>query len=147
MQLTSPAFALSAHIPAAHTCKGSGVAPALVFNGVPSEAKSLALIMHDPDAPAGDFTHWTLWNVPADTTTLGDGPMPEGVLEGMNDFGAIGYGAPCPPPAQTHRYFFELYALDTVIDELDAGAPRVMLEQAMQGHVLAKAELTGLASA
>jgi Raf kinase inhibitor-like YbhB/YbcL family protein len=146
MQLTSPAFAPGAHIPAAHTCKGSGTAPALAVDGVPNGAKSLALIVHDPDAPAGDFVHWTLWNLPAETTAFGENPLPDGTLEGGNDFGSIGYGAPCPPSG-THHYVFELYALDDVIGELNAGASRAMLEQAMQGHVLAQAQLIGLASA
>jgi Raf kinase inhibitor-like YbhB/YbcL family protein len=145
VQLTSPAFDTNQPIPAMHTSKGEGVSPQLVIAGVPAGAQSLALIVHDPDAPSGDFTHWVAWNISATTTLLPEGRVPEGTLQGVNDFGTIGYGAPSPPSG-THRYIFELYALDTPLP-LQTGASRTSLESAMNGHIVAQAQLMGTVSA
>jgi Raf kinase inhibitor-like YbhB/YbcL family protein len=150
MTLSSPAFDHQGSIPARLTCDGANVSPALRWNGVPETAKSLALIVTDPDAPDPKapkmtWVHWVLYGIPPDATELreaisGKG-LPEGTLEGTNDWGKTGYGGPCPPIGR-HRYVFTLYALDTVLSDL-GGPRRDRLEAAMAGHVLAKAELIG----
>ncbi len=145
MQLTSPSFEDNQPVPAKHTSKGAGVNPQLMIDGVPAGAQSLTLIMHDPDAPSGDFTHWVVWNISATATLLPEGRLPEGTLQGASDFGTVGYGPPAPPSG-THRYIFELYALNTQIP-LQTGASRAALEAAMDGHVMATTQLTGLVSA
>jgi len=110
----------------------------------PAEAKSLALIMHDPDAVSGDFTHWLLWDIPASTDVLAANSFPVGAVQGNNGTGKSGYIGPCPPAGTgTHHYIFELYALDTNLG-LQTDVNRQQLEQAMEGHVLAEAKLTGL---
>lgn len=150
LTIRSPAFAANGSIPALHTCEGKDASPALEFSGAPPGTKSLALIVHDPDAPdpkapRTDWVHWVLYDLPADCKGLpqgvGDSALPAGALPGLNDWKRGGYGGPCPPIGR-HRYFFELYALDTVLDDL--GTPtRQRLERAFAGHVLAKAELIG----
>jgi len=125
-------------IPDKYTCKGEDVSPPLSITGFSKDAKSLAIIMDDPDAPGGTFLHWVLWGLPPKTSIL------EGTQEGdggMTDFGNSGYGGPCPPPGKPHRYFFRVYALDSV-PEL-ASATRKGLEAAMKGHILAQGELMG----
>ena len=144
--LTSPAFAPGGAIPAAHTCDGADASPALEWSGAPAGTKSFALVVHDPDAPAGDWLHWVAWNIPAATRALPAGvstkdPLPDGTRQGRNDFGRPGYGGPCPPGG-THHYVFSLRALDTTL-ALPAKASRDAIEKAMQGHVLATADLTG----
>jgi Raf kinase inhibitor-like YbhB/YbcL family protein len=109
---------------------------------VPSTARSLVIIVDDPDAPAGTWVHWTVWNIAPDTRSIPENAVPVGAVEGITSFGAQGWGGPCPP-AGTHRYFFKLFALDTVL-KLDASADKAVLEKAMGGHVLAKAERLGL---
>lgn len=146
MELTSPAFAPGHAIPPAHTCDGADASPPLAWSGVPEAAKTLALIVDDPDAPRGSWLHWTLWDLPPRPHQLAGGVPPHKVLpslarQGVNDFGNLGWGGPCPP-AGTHRYVFRLYALDAPL-ALAAGASRRELEAAMQGHVLAQAELMG----
>src|SRR5207253_1927081 len=146
MQLTSPAFEPGRSIPSLYTCDGKDLSPPLAWSGAPAGTKSFALITDDPDAPAGTWVHWVLWNLPATLTDLKGGVHAErelagGARQGTNDFGTIGYGGPCPPSG-THRYFFKLYALDTVLD-LKEGAAKQELEAAMHGHILAKAELMG----
>jgi len=144
-RLTSTAFADGANIPDTYTCKGENVSPTLGIVGVPKGTASLALILHDPDATAGgDFLHWTVWNIPADTTVIDENTVPFGAAVGTNDFGAARYGGPCPPPGAQHHYVFDLYALDAAQLPLEAGAARHELENAMQGHVLAQTSLTGL---
>ena len=148
--LTSPAFAPGGEIPSRCTCEGKGVAPALSWAGVPPESKSLALIVDDPDAPDPaapkmTYVHWVLYNLPATVNGLPEGVtsagLPKGTREGLNDWKRTGYGGPCPPIGR-HRYFHKLYALDVTLPEL--GTPtKLALEAAMQGHVLAKAELMG----
>jgi len=145
MQLTSPAFAPNNPIPDQFTCKGAGISPPLNIASVPMGTQSLVLAMHDPDAPGGDFTHWTMWNIAPTTTSLPAGMAPGGAVMGRNDFDRIGYGHPCPPSG-THRYVFELLALDTRL-QLASGASRNTLSHALQGHVLARASLIGIVSA
>ncbi len=143
--LTSPAFDTT--IPAQFTCKGEDVSPRLQWSGAPAHTASFALIMDDPDAPAGTWVHWVLWNLPETTRSLPQGvpkreQLGDGARQGRSSFGKVGYGGPCPPAGQTHRYFFRLYALDTKLD-LAAGAERSELDSAMKGHVLAETEYMG----
>lgn len=140
--LTSPAFEDGAVIPSVHTCDGRNEVPQLQWIHPPEGTRSFVLIVDDPDAPKGTFTHWVQVNIPATVSELGDGAVPGDA--GKNDFQQDGYGGPCPPPNHgEHRYFFRLYALDLDALEVEAGAPRDKVEQAMQGHVLDTAELMG----
>jgi Raf kinase inhibitor-like YbhB/YbcL family protein len=148
MQLTSTAFAQGGEIPAVHTCEGPDRSPPLAWSGVPSGARSLALIVDDPDAPDPKapkmtYVHWVLYNLPAADGGLGEGAarLPPGTAEGISDFKRLGYGGPCPPIGR-HRYFFKLYALDTRLPDLSQPT-KARLEEAMQGHVLERAELMG----
>lgn len=145
--LTTTAFSPGSEIPARFTCSGPNLSPALAWKGVPVGARTLALIVDDPDAPSGTWTHWLVWNLPAQAGELPEGVPATEVLEsgarqGTSDFGRVGYGGPCPPPGRPHRYFFKLYALDAALD-LKPGATRGELEAAMAPHVLAKAEVMG----
>ncbi len=142
LSLSSPAFRHNEHIPQKFTCDGADVSPQLLIGNVPAGTKSLALIVDDPDAPRGTWVHWVVWNISPDMKELKEGVVPSGAHQGMNDFRQIEYGGPCPPSG-THRYFFKLYALDTVLS-LGANSSKANLERAMQGHTLAKAELIGL---
>ena len=144
MQISSPAFADGATIPAKFTADGADINPALVISGVPAGAKSLVLIMDDPDAPGGTWNHWLLWNLGPATTTIAEDSTPAGAVAGRNDFGETLYRGPSPPSG-THRYFFRLLALDTKLD-LPAGADRAALDRAVKDHVLARAVLMGLYS-
>ena len=144
--ISSGAFAEGGTIPVEYTCDGKDMSPPLVFSGIPDSAKSIALVMDDPDAPGKTWVHWIIYNIPAGTKQLAEGIPPTGTLndgsmQGTSDFGKTGYGGPCPPSG-THRYYFKAYALDTVLD-LQSGASKGQLEKAMQGHVLAKSELMG----
>lgn len=140
IKITSSAFHEGGHIPSKFTCDGSDASPPLQITGVPSEAKSLALIADDPDAPGGLFTHWLIWNIPPQTNSIAEGGAPKGV-HGTNDFGKSGYKGPCPPPG-THRYSFKIFALDRELD-LRALAKRSQVDAAMKGHVIAQGELVG----
>ncbi len=150
LSITSPAFSQQGEIPSVHTCEGADSAPPLRFGGVPAGAKSLALIVDDPDAPdprapQRTFVHWVLHDVPPDAPDLPEGAsakdLPKGTREGTNDWKRVGYGGPCPPIGR-HRYFFKLYALDTVLGDL--GHPtKAKLLDAMKGHVLEEAQLMG----
>ena len=147
MQLTSAVFTDGAAIPAKHTCDARNVSPPLKWSGLPVGAKSLALIMDDPDAPVGTWVHWVLYDLPATTSELAeDAPKSQylagGAKQGLNDFRHLGYGGPCPPRGNPHRYFFKLYALDVVLD-LKPGLTKKELEQAMEKHILAQAQLMG----
>ncbi len=144
MQLTSDSFAHQSPIPDDYTCKGKNLSPSLRIADPPAGTKSLVLVLHDPDAPKGDFLHWTVWNIPPTTFLVKENSVPDSATQGMNDFGKVGYGGPCPPSG-THRYVFELYALNTLLD-LPAGASAADLQAAMESHVLEKAGLTGLVS-
>lgn len=145
--LKSNAFAQGSDIPQKFTCDGPDVSPALSWSEPPTGTQSLGLIMDDPDAPAGTWVHWVLYELPASTRELGenvpkDRELTNGARQGQNDFGRTGYGGPCPPRGSSHRYFFKLYALDAKTN-LKPGASKAELEKAMQGHILAKAELMG----
>ncbi len=144
MQIYSDAFEENQHIPKKYTCDGQGVSPPLRITNIPGEAESLVLIADDPDAPNGLFTHWLIWNIPADTNLIEEDSVPEGGLQGANSGGKIGYFPPCPPEG-THRYFFRIYALDTNLDA-EIGAERNKLEQLIDGHILDQVELIGLYS-
>lgn len=141
--LTSPAFPEGAAIPASFTCEGQNRMPTLEWMHAPESTKSFALIVDDPDAPNGLFTHWLLFDIPATTTSLHDGERSVGIA-GRNDFQKIGYGGPCPPPNHgDHRYYFKLFAVDTETLNLPEGATRKEIDEALQGHVLETAELMG----
>jgi len=140
MKITSSAFQEGGNIPSKFTCDGSDTSPPLQIAGVPSEAKSLVLIADDPDAPGGLFTHWLVWNIPPQTSSIAEGSAVNGV-QGTNDFGKSGYRGPCPPPG-VHRYVFKIFALDRELD-LRSGAKRSQLDAAMKGHVVAQGELMG----
>jgi Raf kinase inhibitor-like YbhB/YbcL family protein len=148
--LTSAAFAALGAIPTLHTCEGRDVSPPLAWTGVPANARSLVLIVDDPDAPDPKaprmtWVHWVLYNLPPTTSGLGEGvassALPAGTREGTNDWKRTGYGGPCPPIGR-HRYFHKLYALDVLLADLGP-ATKADVEAAMQGHVLAQAELVG----
>jgi Raf kinase inhibitor-like YbhB/YbcL family protein len=150
LKLVSGAFGEGESIPAMYTCQGEDVSPPLSWSGVPDQAKSLALIVDDPDAPdprapKRTWVHWVLYNIPPDASGLLQGVDPEklppGTEEGLNDWGRTGYGGPCPPIGR-HRYFLKLYALDTELEGL-SNPTKAQLESAMQGHVIAQAELVG----
>lgn len=144
MKLSSPGFTHNGVIPSKYTCDGADVNPALMIEAVPGEAKSLALIMDDPDAPRGTWVHWVVWNIDPKTTEIGENTVPSGAKQGMNDFRRKEYGGPCPPSG-THRYYFKVYALDAVLD-LDERATKAKLEAAMKDHIIGRCELIGLYS-
>lgn len=150
LQILSSAFSPNAEIPAQYTCEGKDISPPLAWSGVPPGAKSLVLIVDDPDAPDPaspkmTWVHWVLYNLPLDVTALPEGvlsgDLPAGAHEGMNDWKRTGYGGPCPPIGR-HRYFFKLYALDVVLPDLHRPT-KTQLERAMQGHIVGKDELIG----
>ncbi len=145
--ISSSAFQEGESIPAKYTCDGQDISPPLKWGEPPAGAGSFALIVDDPDAPGGVFTHWVLFNLPPDTSELPEAApaspqLTGGALQGVNDFGRVGYGGPCPPSG-THRYQFTLYALDKSLD-LEAGASKQQVLEAMQGHVVARGQLTGM---
>ena len=148
--VTSPGFSPGGEIPAAHTCEGGDVSPELRWSGVPNGARSLALIVDDPDAPdpaapQRTWVHWVVYDIPPDTSRLSEDTrrhgLPRGAREGKNDWGKTGYGGPCPPSGR-HRYVHKLYALDCLLGERGP-LSKAQLERAMAGHVLASAELVG----
>ncbi len=146
MELKSAAFQPGAVIPAKYTCDGEDISPPLNWSDPPAGTKSLALISDDPDAPVGTWVHWVIWNIPANARALEENlpkapSLANGAKQGTTDFRRIGYGGPCPPSG-THRYFFKLYALDTTLN-LPASTTKKDLEKAMDGHILAQAELIG----
>jgi len=150
LKLISSAFSTGGNIPVEHTCEGADLSPPLSWSGIPAGTKSLALIVDDPDAPDPaaprmTWVHWLLYNLPPAAAGLPEGvapaALPAGTREGLNDWKRTGYGGPCPPIGR-HRYFHKLYALDTLLPDLERPS-KVRLEKAMQGHVLAQAELIG----
>jgi Raf kinase inhibitor-like YbhB/YbcL family protein len=150
LTITSTAFTHEGAIPRTYTCQGNDISPPLAWSGVPGDAKSLVLIVDDPDAPDPAkplrvWVHWVLYNLPPDTTGLAEAikeaDLPKGTAGGLNDWERTGYGGPCPPIGR-HRYFFKLYALDTVLEGL-ATPTKKQVEAAMQGHVLAEAVVMG----
>ncbi|HKE90728.1 MAG TPA: YbhB/YbcL family Raf kinase inhibitor-like protein [Gemmatimonadales bacterium] len=147
--LTSSAFSEGASIPEKFTCDGANVSPALTWSGAPASTQTFVLIADDPDAPAGTWVHWVLFNLPGKTNALPENVARDETLstlgnaaQGRNDFKKIGYGGPCPPPGKPHRYFFKLYALDTSLD-LHSGATKAQLEAAIHGHIVGSAQLVG----
>jgi Raf kinase inhibitor-like YbhB/YbcL family protein len=145
MIITSPSFIDGGKIPKKFTCDGGEINPELQILNVPDEAISLALIMHDPDAPReGGFTHWVVWNIDPQTTLIKEESIPPGAVEGANGSGRVGYAPPCPPPGHgVHHYHFKLYALDVAID-LPEGDSAAELMEAIKGHLLEQAEFIGL---
>ncbi|MGB9707708.1 MAG: YbhB/YbcL family Raf kinase inhibitor-like protein [Microgenomates group bacterium] len=141
IKIQSSAFKQGEMIPEKYTCKGEDINPPLTIENVPTNAKSLALIIDDPDAPMETFTHWLLWNINPKTKEIKENSLPAGAILGINDFGKTAYGGPCPPSG-VHRYYFKVYALDIILD-LPAGANRSQLEKAIEGHILDYAELMG----
>lgn len=142
--LSTTAFQPDGNIPAIYTCDGRNHSPELNWMKAPADTQSFALIIEDPDAPNGTFTHWVLFDIPAGTSQLPTGSAGVGV-EGRNDFHYEKYGGPCPPPNHgEHRYYFRLFALDVATLDLQRGASRQQVERAMEGHVLDQAELMGL---
>lgn len=150
MNLRAPAFHHDGAIPARYTCDGDDVSPELRWSGIPADTKSLVLIVDDPDAPDPaapkmTWVHWVLYNLPPSAAGLPEHTtsrdLPAGTKEGLNDWKRTGYGGPCPPIG-THRYFHKLYALDVVLPDLGQ-ATKVQLENAMRGHILARAEVVG----
>lgn len=142
LNISSPAFENNAHIPDTYTCKGRNISPPLLIGSIPAAARSLALILEDPDAPSGIFVHWVMWNITPGTKEISENSSPRGSQQGLNDFRKNGYIGPCPPSG-THRYFFRIYALDTLLN-LHSAATRKDLEKAMKGHILDQASVTGL---
>lgn len=144
MNLTSSAFQNNGIIPSKYTCDGENINPPLKIFGIPQNTQSLVLIVDDPDSPTGTWVHWTVFNIDPKIQEISENSVPEGAVEGITDFGSIGYGGPCPHSG-AHRYFFKLYALDAKLDLL-AGSSKKEIEKAMEGHILDKAELIGLYS-
>ncbi len=141
--LTSPAFAEGQRIPPRHTCEGEDLSPRLEWSHVPQETRSFALIVEDPDAPGGLFTHWLLADIPGDQRELVEADTTTGVA-GRNDFQNPGWGGPCPPPGHgDHRYYFRLLAMDVESIGLPSGASKEDFEKALDGHILAEARLMG----
>jgi Raf kinase inhibitor-like YbhB/YbcL family protein len=145
--ISSTAFEAGGRIPLKYTCDGQNMSPPLAWREPPKQTQAFALIVDDPDAPGGVFTHWVLFNVPAITRQLEEGvPAQErvqnGAWQGKNDFGKIGYNGPCPPRGSVHRYFFTLYATDKLLD-LKAGASKQQVFDAMRGHIVAQGQLVG----
>ncbi len=149
LALSSPAFENGGTIPTMYTGEGEDVSPALVWKDAPDGVRTFALIMDDPDAPVGTFTHWLICEIPAGTQWLPDGVPKEGevsapiqAVQGLNGFDKTGYGGPRPPKGKAHRYYFRLYALDERL-EMPPGFSKSQLRAAMKGHILAEAELMG----
>jgi len=146
LKVTSHAFEHNGMIPSKYTADGADVSPPVAWQGVPENAQSIAVICDDPDAPMGTWVHWLIWNIPANSDGLdenvpSDAVLEDGICQGTTDFGQIGYGGPAPPSG-VHRYFFKVYALDTMLN-LSADSVKPELEAAMKGHILAKGELVG----
>jgi Raf kinase inhibitor-like YbhB/YbcL family protein len=147
LSISSPSFSNGDEIPKKFTCSGADASPQLSWTEPPAGTKTFALLVDDPDAPAGNWNHWAMWNLPASARSLPEGVgksqrLPDGSQQGLNDFRKIGYNGPCPPANKPHRYHFQLFALDTKLSlKADAGKPE--LEAAMKGHILARAEWMG----
>ena len=145
--ISSPSFSSGGTIPTKFTCSGADLSPELKWNDPPAGTKSFALLVDDPDAPAGNWNHWTAWNLPANLRSLPehfskDARLSDGTEQGKNDFHKTGYNGPCPPPGKPHRYYFKLFALDSS-PNLKPGSMKRDLESAMKGHILAQAEWMG----
>ena len=147
LQLTTANFSNGSRIPASFTCDGANTSPALTWSDPPTATRSFALIMADPDAPMGTFTHWVLYNLPVSARSLpaavpAQAQLSDGSRQGKNDFDAVGYGGPCPPGHSEHHYQFALYAVDTVLT-LPSGATKQQVEDALKGHIVARGKLGG----
>lgn len=148
-KIKSSAFKDGERIPRKYTCDGENISPPLTWKDVPSGTVTLAIISDDPDAPSKTWTHWLIFNIPPEINSLPEGvktvgEFENGIIQGLNDFGNLGYGGPCPPFG-VHRYFFKLYALDKRL-ELEPGASKEELLEAMKGHIIEKTEIIGLYS-
>ncbi|MEK7582186.1 MAG: YbhB/YbcL family Raf kinase inhibitor-like protein [Patescibacteria group bacterium] len=141
MKLSGTAFEEGDNIPSKYTCDGENINPPLAISSVPKGAKSLTLIMNDPDSPSGTWLHWSIWNIAPDTQKIDEHSVPSGATEGKTSFGNIGYGGPCPGSGE-HRYFFKIYALDTTFD-LPITTDEEKLLRVMGGHILEQTELMG----
>jgi Raf kinase inhibitor-like YbhB/YbcL family protein len=141
MELHSSSFKAGSSIPAQFTCEGDNISPALSWTDAPKDTKSFVLMVEDPDAPKGTWTHWVAYNIPANANGLPSG-ADAGYMRGTNDFGKTGYGGPCPPPGNDHRYFFHLFALKITLD-LPDGASKADVEKAMKNHILDHAQIMG----
>ena len=141
MRISSPAFRDGEYIPPKYTCDGKDVNPELRIDTVPAAAKSLAILVDDPDSPSGNWLHWSVWNISPMTKLIEEDSVPLGAVEGETDFSETGYGGPCPASGE-HEYRFIVYALDTVL-KLPNGSVRIAIEQAIEGHVISSATLTG----
>lgn len=144
--ITSPVFKEGEMIPRKYTCDGQNISPRLKWESTPAQAKSLALVVDDPDAPMGTWVHWVIFNIPASSLEFPENvptkdSFPDGAIQGKNDSKTIGYDGPCPPGG-THRYYFKLYALDTTL-KLSPGITKPELLKAMEGHIVAQAQLMG----
>lgn len=144
LTLKSPAFVNGGNLPALYGCNGQGINPPLVISGVVSEAKSLALIVDDTDAPSGDYIHWVMWNIKPTARLIAENSVPSDSIQGVTSSGGNQYDGPCPP-AGTHNYHFKIYALNTVLN-LESSANQGKLLKAMAGHILDQADLVGLYS-
>jgi len=147
MNLSIPGFKNGADIPKKFTCDGADVSPQLSWSDAPAGTKTFALLVDDPDAPVGNWNHWTTWDVPASSKVLPEGVpkearLPDGSQQGLNDFHKPGYNGPCPPAGKPHRYYFKLFALDAKLD-LKPPATKRDMEAAMKGHILEQAEWMG----
>jgi Raf kinase inhibitor-like YbhB/YbcL family protein len=145
--ITSTAFSAGKSIPVKFTGQGKNISPDLAWSGAPASVKSYVLVCDDPDAPAGTWVHWTMWNIPPSATSLPEGVTPDatlldGSIQGVTSSGRHGYGGPMPPKGNAHHYYFRMYALDTLLT-LDASASRAQLDGAMRGHVLSQGQLMG----
>jgi Raf kinase inhibitor-like YbhB/YbcL family protein len=142
LKISSPAFENNGYMPARYSCDGMDVNPPLLIENVPANAKSLALVVDDPDAPAGTWVHWVVWDIHPDTKEIKENSVTKGAGQGLNDFRQRNYRGPCPPSG-THRYFFKLYALDTILN-LSTNSTKADLERVMEGHVIEQAQTVGL---
>ena len=146
-QIKSNSFTSGSEIPIRHTCDGKDFSPPLEWQDPPPNTKSFALISDDPDAPMGTWIHWVVYDIPGTASRFEEGikgseTLPDGAKQGITDFGRPGYGGPCPPPGKPHRYFFKLYALDTLLN-LPPKQTKARLLKAMEGHILAEAQTMG----
>ena len=149
MRLFSPAFGNGEYVPIKYTCDGEDISPPLLFFDIPDETRSFAIMVDDPDAPSGVFTHWIIYDIPGNFEGLPEDVPPAseleyGIKQGVNGFGRIGYNGPCPPPGRPHRYFFILFALDVPTIGLSAGVSKGDFLKAIDGHVITQDELVGL---
>jgi Raf kinase inhibitor-like YbhB/YbcL family protein len=142
LKISSPAFENDGKIPKKYTCDGSNMNPPLRIENVPSNTKSLALVFDDIDAPRGTYVHWILWNIGPDTREIKENSVPEGAVQGLNDFKKRHYGGPCPP-GRAHKYVFRIYALDTLL-KLNPNLTKRDLEKAMEDHIISRAQMMGV---